>query len=72
MGRLTKTLIEDREKEVIAAFEGGASVKQANEALKLKYDHKMGNLRIYELRDAVRAAKKVAEVTPVETTEKAE
>jgi hypothetical protein len=56
MARLAKTLVTQREEEVTDAFLKGASVKEANEALFLKHQKRMGLKRIYEIRDAVRAA----------------
>jgi hypothetical protein len=56
MARLAKSIVIQREQEVMDAFVKGASVKEANEALSLKHGTRMGLKRIYELRDAVRAA----------------
>lgn len=53
MAKISKELVEQREKDAMQAFRTGASVKQVNNALALKYGKKMGLKRIYELRDLV-------------------
>jgi hypothetical protein len=55
MARIKKELVAQREKEVIEMFTAGATVKEANEALFVKYGKRMGLDRIYGLRAAVRA-----------------
>jgi hypothetical protein len=55
MARIKKDLVTQREAEVVEAFRAGATPRQANEALALKYNMKMGLPRLYALRAQVKA-----------------
>jgi ribosomal protein S16 len=56
MARLSKEQVQIRENEATEAFKNGAKVKDVNEALFTKHGKRMGLARLYELREAVRAA----------------
>lgn len=49
MARLTKSVVEARETEVVEAFKGGSKPKEVNDALYTKYTKRMGLKRLYEL-----------------------
>ena len=75
MGRLNREVAKQREEEAVAGLLTGSSVKEVNEALKLKYGKKMGLKKIYELKKAVKEAQVLTpdvaniEVPPEDTTE---
>jgi len=75
MGRLNREVAKQREEEAVAGLLAGSSVKEVNEALKLKYGKKMGLKKIYELKKAVKEAQVLTpdvaniEVPPEDTTE---